>query len=217
MSLLEDYEQQFGALTAEATSKINSIPNQSGQQRLSTVSDVNRVFDEAKELIEQMDLEVRELASSARASASARVKSYGEELVRLQKELRRSQVQMTDLARGRDELLGTNDPHHSQDQRTLLLNNTDKLNNATSRLEEGYRMALETEEVGRDIMENLHRDRETITRARDRLRGVDHDLGKSGRILNAMVRRIYQSRVILTVVGLLMVGIIAVAIYFAVK
>lgn len=217
MSLLEDYEQQFGALTAEATSKINTIPNQSGKQRHDTVADVERIFEEAKELIEQMDLEVRELPAAARAKASTRIRGYNDEVGRLQKEFRRAQVQMADVNQGRDELLGPDDPYHSEDQRTRLLENTEKMQRTSNRLEEGYKMVLETEEIGRGIMDNLHRDRETITRARDRLRGVDQDLGKSGRILNAMVRRIYQNRIILAVVGLLMVGVIGVGIYFATK
>ena len=217
MSLLEDYEQQFGALTAEATSKIHTIPNQSGKQRQTTIADIDRIFEEAKELIEQMDLEVRDLPSAARSKASGRVKSYNDEMDRLKKEFRRAQVQMVDATQGRDELLGPDDPYHSEDQRTRLLDNTERMQRASNRLEEGYKMTLETEEIGRGIMDNLHRDRETITRARDRLRGVDQDLGKSGRILNAMVRRVYQNRIILTVVGLLMLGIIGVGIYFAVK
>lgn len=217
MSLLEDYEQQFGALTADATNKIHSIPNLSGPPRKNAITEVERLMEEAKDLLEQMDLEVREQPSAARQSASLRVRSYHDELSRLQKDFRRSQVQMADAAQGRDELLGPEDMANSEDQRERLLQNTEKMAKSTNRLEEGYRMALETEEIGRGIMDNLHRDRETITRARDRLRGVDQDLGRSGRILNGMVRRVYQNRVILTIVGVLMLGIIGVAIYFAVR
>ena len=217
MSLLQGYEHQFGVLTAEVTTKIHAIPNLSGSPRQSVVKDVEQLLEEAQDLVEQMDLEVRDLPSAGRQTAATRVRSYTEELSRLGKDFRRSQVQLGDAAAGRDELLGPDDAANSEDQRERLLQNTERMSKTTNRLEEGYRMTLETEEIGRGIMDNLHRDRETITRARDRLRGVDQDLGKSGRILNGMVRRVYQNRVILTIVGILMVGIIAVAIYFAVR
>ena len=217
MSLLQDYEHQFGVLTADLTSRIHSIPNLSGPPRKNAITEVERLVEEAQDLLEQMDLEVRDMPSASRQTSNVRVRSYHDELQRLQKDFRRSQVQLADAAQGRDELLGPDDAANSEDQRERLLQNTEKMTKSTNRLEEGYRMALETEEIGRGIMDNLHRDRETITRARDRLRGVDQDLGRSGRILNGMVRRVYQNRIILTVVGLLMLGIIGVAIYFAVR
>ena len=68
---------------------------------------------------------------------------------------------MYDYHQGRDELLGPDDPHHSEDQvdteakkmrsfyelfykRAKLLDNTETLNKGSRRLEEGYKMALET-------------------------------------------------------------------------
>lgn len=40
---------------------------------------------------------------------------------------------------------------------------------STRRLEAGYRIAVETEQVGQEVLDNLHRDRETISRARQRV------------------------------------------------
>ncbi|XP_065199412.1 vesicle transport through interaction with t-SNAREs homolog 1A-like [Sycon ciliatum] len=217
MSLLRDYEQQFGVLTADAVTKINNIPNLSGKQRKNAITDVERIFEEGNDLLEQLDLEAREVPSSERQAASARVRGYHEEMTRLQKDLRRAQVAAVDMRQGREELLGNEDMQSSEDQRTRLLENTERLQKTSNRLDEGYRMALESEELGRDIMDNLHRDRETITRARDRLRGVDQDLGRSNRTLNGMIRRVYQNRVIVAFVCVLMVGVIVMGIYFAVK
>ena len=39
-------------------------------------------------------------------------------------------------------------------------------------LGEGKRIAVETEQIGLEIMDNLQRDRETINRARNRVREV---------------------------------------------
>lgn len=49
------------------------------------------------------------------------------------------------------------------------MNGTERLSKTTDRLDQGYRIAQETEEIGLEIMDNLQRDRETIQRARGRV------------------------------------------------
>ena len=59
-------------------------------------------------------------------------------------------------------------PSHSQ--RAHLLERTEQLQKGSDRLEEGIRIAKETEEIGMDVMDTLQRDRETIQRMRGRVR-----------------------------------------------
>ncbi len=59
-----------------------------------------------------------------------------------------------------------------------MLGATEKLEKTTDRLDEGYRIAQETEEIGLDIMDNLNRDRETIQRMRGRVRERGHQEGR---------------------------------------
>lgn len=54
-------------------------------------------------------------------------------------------------------------------QRSHLLDSTARLEKSSDRLDEGYRIAQETEEIGLEIMDNLQRDRETIDRMRGRV------------------------------------------------
>lgn len=49
------------------------------------------------------------------------------------------------------------------------MDGTDRLAKTTDRLDQGYQIAQETEEIGLEIMDNLHRDRETIQRMRGRV------------------------------------------------
>ncbi|GFR79041.1 vesicle transport through interaction with t-SNAREs homolog 1A-like, partial [Elysia marginata] len=67
----------------------------------------------------------------------------------------------------RDELLG-DDTHESEDQRARLLDNTETLERTSRRLDHGYRIAIETEQMGSAIMEDLHNQRQTIQRSRGR-------------------------------------------------
>ncbi|KAK3528859.1 hypothetical protein QTP70_011741 [Hemibagrus guttatus] len=51
----------------------------------------------------------------------------------------------------------------------------------------------EAEQIGQEILSNLHSDREKIQRSRDRLRETDANLGKSSRILSGMLRSSYRN------------------------
>ncbi|XP_049614870.1 vesicle transport through interaction with t-SNAREs homolog 1A isoform X2 [Syngnathus scovelli] len=214
----EAYEQDFGTVTAEVTNKIGRIPKLSGEEKTQLVLNVDKQLEEVRELLEQMDLEVREIPVQSRAMYNSRLKSYKQEVEKLEKDFKRSRIAYSDEVR--NELLG-DDASSSESQliklreeRAHLLDNTERLERSSRRLEAGYQIAVETEQVGQEILSNLHTDREKIQRARERLRETDANLGKSSRILTGMLRRIIQNRVLLFVLGAFIVLTIILAIYF---
>ncbi|XP_023197138.1 vesicle transport through interaction with t-SNAREs homolog 1A isoform X3 [Xiphophorus maculatus] len=189
----ETYEQDFGTITAEVTNKIGKIPKLSGEEKTQLVLNVDKQLEEVRELLEQMDLEVREIPIQSRAMYNSRLKSYKQEVEKLEKDFKRSRIAFSDEVR--NELLG-DDAISSESQliklreeRAHLLDNTERLERSSRRLEAGYQIAVETEQVGQEILANLHTDREKIQRARERLRETDANLGKSSRILTGMLRR----------------------------
>ncbi|XP_015238621.1 PREDICTED: vesicle transport through interaction with t-SNAREs homolog 1A isoform X3 [Cyprinodon variegatus] len=189
----ETYEQDFGTITAEVTNKIGKIPKLSGEEKTQLVLNVDKQLEEVRELLEQMDLEVREIPIQSRAMYNSRLKSYKQEMEKLEKDFKRSRIAYSDEVR--NELLG-DDAISSEGQliklreeRAHLLDNTERLERSSRRLEAGYQIAVETEQVGQEILSNLHTDREKIQRARERLRETDANLGKSSRILTGMLRR----------------------------
>lgn len=215
--LFTHYEQQFGNISAEITAKICKIPNLHGSSKKGAVSDVERCFDEARELIEQMELEVREVTGEEKARLNNRLKAYKNEMQRFEQDLKKARVAFSDQE-GRNELLGGEDSQYSsEDQRARLLDNTERLERTGTQLEEGYKMCVETEQIGVDIMNNLHRDREVMERARERTRGTDKNLTKSSRILTGMMRRIIQNRIIMAIICLAILGVIGLVIYYATK
>ncbi|XP_070976617.1 vesicle transport through interaction with t-SNAREs homolog 1A-like isoform X2 [Oncorhynchus clarkii lewisi] len=135
----EAYEQDFGTLTAEITNKIGRIPKLGGKEKTQLVLNVDKQLEEVRELMEQMDLEVREIPIQCRGMYQSRLKSYKGEMEKLEK-----------------------------DFRAHLLDNTEKLERSSRRLEAGYQIAVETEQVCQEILANLHSDREKIQRSRDR-------------------------------------------------
>lgn len=212
----EVYEQDFGTLTADITNKVGRIPKLSGDDKKGMVTNVEKQMEEARELLEQMDLEVREIPLQSRGLLSTRMKSYKQELAKLDKDFKRSRIAYSDEVNLRNELLG-DDGNTTENQKACLLDNTERLERSTRRLEAGYQLTVETEQIGQEILENLHHDKEKIQRARERLRETDTNLGKSSRILTGMLRRIIQNRIVVFILGAIILLSIVLAIYFAVR
>ncbi|XP_073708639.1 vesicle transport through interaction with t-SNAREs homolog 1A [Garra rufa] len=82
----EAYEQDFGTLTAEITNKIGRIPKLAGEEKTQLVLNVDKQLEEVRELLEQMDLEVREIPIQSRAMYNSRLKSYKQEIEKLEKD-----------------------------------------------------------------------------------------------------------------------------------
>uniref|UniRef100_A0A667H297 Vesicle transport through interaction with t-SNAREs 1A n=1 Tax=Lynx canadensis TaxID=61383 RepID=A0A667H297_LYNCA len=193
----EGYEQDFAVLTAEITSKIARVPRLPPDEKKQMVGHVEKQLEEAKELLEQMDLEVREIPPQSRGMYSNRMRSYKQEMGKLETDFKRSRIAYSDEVR--NELLG-DDGNSSENQliklreeRAHLLDNTERLERSSRRLEAGYQIAVETEQIGQEMLENLSHDREKIQRARERLRETDANLGKSSRVLTGMLRRDFPS------------------------
>ncbi|XP_072195682.1 vesicle transport through interaction with t-SNAREs homolog 1A isoform X3 [Excalfactoria chinensis] len=182
----ESYEQDFAVLTADITGRIGRVPKLLGDEKKQMVANIEKQLEEARELLEQMELEVREIPPQSRGMYSSRMRSYKQEMGKLEADFKRSRIAYSDEVR--NELLG-DDGNSSENQRAHLLDNTERLERSSRRLEAGYQIAVETEQIGQEMLENLSHDREKIQRARERLRETDANLGKSSRILTGMLRR----------------------------
>uniref|UniRef100_A0A224ZB35 Vesicle transport through interaction with t-SNAREs homolog 1A n=1 Tax=Rhipicephalus zambeziensis TaxID=60191 RepID=A0A224ZB35_9ACAR len=215
-TLMETFEQQYAALTADITSKSSRILNLAQDEKAAMVTEVERHLEEANELLEQMELEVRTLSVAARPKYQNRVKSYQAELARLRKEFR-ARIAFCDELKSREELLSNDDNCVGDDQRQRLLDNTERMERSTKLLKGGYKLALETEKVGAAILSDLSAQRETITRAREKVKETDYDIGKSSHVLSGMMRRAMQNRAILYLVAALVLVTVVFGIYYTVR
>ncbi|KAL3217433.1 hypothetical protein MRX96_032385 [Rhipicephalus microplus] len=159
-TLMETFEQQYAALTADITSKSSRIPSLIQDEKAAMVIEVERHLEEANELLEQMELEVRTLSVAARPKYQNRVKSYQAELARLRKEFQRARIAFCDELKSREELLSNDDNCGFDDQRQRLLDNTERMERSTKLLKGGYKLALETEKVGAAILSDLSAQRD---------------------------------------------------------
>ena len=121
-----------------------------------------------------------------------------------------------------------------------LLDNTETVERSGRKLEQGQQLLEESHDVGVTILNDLATQRETLTRARNRvsnkpsslsyssplkksiftsncfalqLRDTDSDLGTSSRILSGMIVRIQQSKIILSLIGAIIICVIIYGVY----
>ena len=137
-------------------------------------------------------------------------------------------------------LVGDSWSASSAAQRERLLQTTDRINRTGDNIRQSKQTLLETEvsvrkkrgrrrdprgadvdlsppnkkELGVSILQDLHRQRETITHARDTLHGVDDNILKSRKILSVMARRIMQNKAIMFGIIAMLVGSIGLVVYF---
>ncbi|GBL97953.1 Vesicle transport through interaction with t-SNAREs 1A [Araneus ventricosus] len=213
-SLMESFEQQYAALSAEITSKTSRLNNLSGIERKMLISQVDRQMEEAHELLEQMDLEVKGMPPASRQKYQIRLKSYVAELSLLDKELK-ARTNPRDDNSLRDELFEGD--YVKDDQKQRLLDNTERLESSSRQLEGGYKLAVEAEQIGSQILTDLSSQRETIKTSKSRLQETNYDLGRSSRIINGMIRGIKQQKMILYGVAAIMLLTIVLGIYFTVR
>lgn len=225
--ILRNYEQQFGILCADITSKISrSVTNVGKESRSEAIGAIEQLFQEAQEIIEQMELEIRDVNSSQKRTPEQKEKymniisGYKSELAKLEVEfnsqLKNKKSSSSSGNRARIELQ-LNDSQEDNELNDLKAKNGESMGRMNKTLENGYRIVLESEETGKNILSDLFSQREQMERSRDRLREVNSNLGKSSRIVTAMTRKILQNKVILFGLCAFLVVFVLFVIYLVIR
>lgn len=209
-SLIESHAQQYAILTADITAKIGKLATHADKK--SIIQEIERHVEEAQELLEQMELESREADPAVRPRLRTQLDSYRAELKRLTQEFTKVRsTQFEDGFYSQDDIY-SNNVSVTEEQKRSLLDNSERLERTGKQLTTGYRMILETEEIGSQVLQDLNSQRETIQRSRNRLRETNAELGLSSRLISGMLRRSWIHRFILYGVAVVFVVTIVVVI-----
>ncbi|KAI8439128.1 hypothetical protein MSG28_012986 [Choristoneura fumiferana] len=203
-TLIQSYEQQYSVLTADITSKIGRLKLGNEDNRDQVTREIQANFEEANDLLEQLELESRG------GAAGSRVAAYRAELQRVRDEYRSIASSAGVYTDAEDNF----EDWTSNDQRQKLLDNTERLERTGKSLTEGYRVVLETEQIGAAVLQDLSLQRETIQRSRGRLRETDEQLNRSSRLMNSMIMRSLQDRFVLVMVFLVLGVLLCIGLYF---
>lgn len=214
-AVIEEYEQQYSQITAEATSligRLGSSTTTSASERRELIQSTEQLLEEAGGILEQIGLEIRDCYPEHRPSLTAKLNCYSAELKRLKNEFQVTRTNKSNTAAAvfDDETLS-----FGEDQRQRLLHNSERLERTGNHLSNAYRIAVETEEIGNSVLRDLENQRETLGRARSRLRETDAELGRSSRLLNTMIMRHMRDKFVLYIIGVLFILVICVSVYFS--
>lgn len=173
--LFDSYASDLQQLKEGVRHKIDQSKSQNGEAKKSTLRRAEMELEEAEEVISQMDIEVQGFPQSVRSRFAVQIRGFKQEVQALTKEVRAGLSTATGAK-------GTYDPSYADEDADLeaadsatanrqrLLQGTASLEDGTRRLEESNRLALETEDLGADILRDLRSQREQIENSRDTVR-----------------------------------------------
>ncbi|KAJ9608668.1 t-SNARE VTI1 [Cladophialophora chaetospira] len=212
--LFGTYEAELKLVQADVNQKLDQIPELTGEERKVTIRGAERAIDEAKELLDQMNLEKSNIPTSQRSKVNSRFRNHQSDIDGLSRRLKA----LADS--DRKQLFGdryTDDPEAGSrdaqlEQRQQLLSGTDRLGRSSDRLRESQRVALETEQIGASTLADLHQQRNVIENTHRNLLQSEGYVDRSVKTLRGMARRMATNRLItiaiITVLVLLIIGVI---------
>ncbi|KAK4493454.1 hypothetical protein RD792_006654, partial [Penstemon davidsonii] len=139
------------------------------------ISELQAGLDDADILIRKMDLEARSLQPSLKATLLAKLREYKSDLNKLKREVKKLTLPNSNQFADEDLESGMGGTHAaSANKRERLTMSTERLNQSTDRIMESRRAALETEDLGISILEDLHQQRETLLHSHKKARHTLH-------------------------------------------
>lgn len=191
--LFQTYELDFQLALQEAKAKFATVLTADANQRRISLQAIEHATDEALEILDQMNIEVQNLPANQRLSYNTKIRQYRQDVD--QNKLKLKQILDDE---DRNDLFGryTDDDSAGDSQRKQLLSNNASLDRTSERLRDSQRIALETENIGGNILNDLRAQREQITNARSTLLTADTYVDKSIQTLKSMTRRITANKFI---------------------
>lgn len=213
--LFGNYEAELKLVQADIAQKLDQVPELSGEQRKSALVQAERALEEAHELLDTMRLEKQNIPQTAKVKINQRFRNYESDVDAAKRRLKGLQDDRKALF-GKRYTDNPGDESGSGDaqleQRQQLLSGTDRLERSGDRIRESQRIALETEDIGRNTLADLGRQRETIEHTRSTLLESEGYTDRSNKTLRGMARRMATNKVItagiITVLVILIIAVI---------
>lgn len=100
-----------------------------------------------------------------------------------------------------------------EEHRRTLLESNAVLDRSSQSLARSQAAAIESEQIGTEVISELGGQRERLLSAKRRLSQTDEELHKTRRILNVMRRRVLMNKFVLILIILLEVAILGIIVY----
>ncbi|EFX90288.1 hypothetical protein DAPPUDRAFT_299903 [Daphnia pulex] len=216
-TLDEDVQVLFEILQRKCSGKLEQC---FGEEKKQVIADVERGLDEARQAIFEMEAEARAAPGSFRMDMIGRVRRHQDTCSKLALLIKSSKQAEMSLASSRGTLLENQSTAFSQNRgidnalQTTVRQGTAILERTSQSLYRTTQVALESEDIGTGVIQELSQQREVLVRTRDRLTETDAELGRSRRILKSMSRVAMTNKLVLIVIILLEICILTGLVYY---
>lgn len=211
--LFRDYEHDFERLRQDIDERLECASGTKaadGDVR-QWLNEADRLVGDAGNALRQMEMEAKTMPPEQRKDKEPRLRMFREELAE-----RRKALSAAKSSANRQSLLGEGEDlgPKSRRDRERLLDVDDSLRRSSSKLDEAHRQALETEQIGVDVMSDLRSQRDVIRHTQQSVSEIGDHVARAKHTLGVMGRRAMANRVLMYVaVGSLALMVIL-AIYF---
>ncbi|XP_068219078.1 vesicle transport through interaction with t-SNAREs homolog 1B [Palaemon carinicauda] len=213
----ESLDEEVEALLDQVADELEfglSRCNGQGERKM-LLSEIERMLNDATGSLLDMDIESKKAPVIIHEYMNSKVMRYQNEVARYRRQLDREK---SSNYRGDDRsaLLSNDEDVASLDalRRKQVQRGTAILERTSESIARSTTIAVETEQVGTEVLGELGAQRETLTRTRDRLIDTDAELSRSKKIIRAMSRNVLYNRILLIIIILLEVGILGGLVYW---
>ncbi|GCB60291.1 vesicle transport through interaction with t-SNAREs homolog 1B isoform X2 [Scyliorhinus torazame] len=215
----EDFEklhEAYGSVYEELRRQCEQLSAYSGEQKKRFIREIDEKADEANEVLDGMENEIKNAPPAYRNQMNVKIRSYRKNVSKLQRDVRSNDIGYGMRSDVKYIVYNAENEqsNYSSSQRALLLQGTDGLNRATQSIDRSHRIAAETDQIGSDIIEELGGQREQLERSKDRLINTGENLSRSRKMLRAMSRRVMTNKLLLGIIIILELAILAAVVYF---
>lgn len=210
-------DEEVEALLDQVADKLECGVGQckSLEERKGLLFEIERSLKDANDSLLEMDIETRKAPADYRNTMMSKVQRYQNELLRYQRRFEQEKSTHSHIG-GRSPLsASTRDGDsfkaeiHKQVQQGIA-----SLERTSSSIARSTAVAVETEQVGTEVLGELGTQRETLTRTRDRLIDTDAELNRSKRIIRSMSRNVLYNKILLIIIIVLECGILGGVVYW---
>jgi vesicle transport through interaction with t-SNAREs protein 1 len=164
------------------------------KKKKNAITETERLITDAQQMLQNMEKSISNSSKEKAEKLQSRCRQHRQDLARLEKEL--GHVSLINSSYNTINTYQDYDDIQVKqlDQRTHLLEGYDRIQESSDRLSNAHRIAVETEDIGVNVLGELHTQKQTLLRARDNLGNIDDNMTRSRKILSSMARRIALKR-----------------------
>lgn len=208
-SVFQSYEEDFHRLQRTVRDKVAAASAKAGGSSASRISAgraVSEAHAQASQAFQQLELEAKSMGSLG-SSIQGKLKDYRSDLAFTRQQTREC------VACLNREGLGLHGAELATEDQKTAADTCNRLRGSSRRIDQARRTALEAEEIGMDVMTDLHSQRESIMRTKVHMHDNDENLNIAKQILVSLNNRAVVNQLTVGLIGFVLLITVCVVIY----